>query len=46
LLAAATAWKEHRKRSSDKIDRSAMNKRLLQYAMGERAWLFCEIIDR
>ncbi len=44
LLAAATAWREHRKRSPDKIDRSAMNKRLRQYAVGDRAWLFCEII--
>jgi hypothetical protein len=46
LLAAVTAWKEHRKHSPDKIDRSAMNKRLRQYAIGDRAWLFCEIIGR
>lgn len=44
LLAAVTAWKEHRKLSPDKIDRDAMNKRLRQYAMGDREWLFCEII--
>lgn len=44
LLAAVTAWEEHRKRSPDKIDRSAINKRLRQYACGDRKWLFCEII--
>ena len=44
LLAAVTAWEEHRKRSPDKIGRSAINKRLRQYASGDRKWLFCEII--
>ena len=44
LLAAVTAWKEHRKRCPDKIDRRGINKRLRQYAMGDRKWLFCEII--
>ena len=44
LLAAATAWKEHQKRYPDKMDRSTVNKRLRQYATGDREWLFCEII--
>ena len=43
-MAAVTAWKEHRKRGPDKIDRSAMNRRLRQYARGDREWLFCETI--
>lgn len=44
LLTAATAWKEHQKRSPDKMDRSTVNKRLRQYAVGDREWLFCEMI--
>lgn len=44
LLAAVTAWKEHRKRSPDKMDRGVVNERLRQYASGDRKWLFCEII--
>ena len=44
LLAAATAWKDHRKRAPDQLDRRAINQRLRQYATGDRRWLFCDII--
>lgn len=44
LLGALARVKAHRAARPDRIDRKAMNRRLLQYARGEREELFCEII--
>ena len=44
LLAAVGLVKEYSRRRPDRLDRNAVNKRLRQYARGDREWLFCEII--
>jgi hypothetical protein len=44
LLGALERVKAHQAACPDRIDRSAMNQRLRQYACGERDELFCDII--
>jgi hypothetical protein len=44
LLIALERVKAHRAARPDRMDRRAMNRRLGQYARGEREELFCEII--
>ncbi len=44
LLGALERVKAHRAARPDRIDRKAINRRLRQYARGEREELFCEII--
>ncbi len=44
LLAALERVKAHRAARPDRIDRGAINRRLRQYARGDRDWLFCDTI--
>jgi hypothetical protein len=44
LRAAHDRVKAHRARRADRIDRREINRRLRQYARGDRTWLFCETI--
>jgi hypothetical protein len=44
LSAALERVNAHRARRPDWLDRRAINRRLQQYARGERAWLFCDTI--
>jgi hypothetical protein len=44
LLGALKRVRAHRDACPDRIDRSAVNQRLRQYAGGERDELFCDII--
>ena len=44
LSAAIERVQAHRALRPDRLDRRAINRRLQQYARGERAWLFCETI--
>jgi hypothetical protein len=44
LRVALERVKAHRAARPDRIDRTAMNQRLQQYARGERDELFCDII--
>jgi hypothetical protein len=44
LRVALERVKAHRAACPDRIDRSSLNRRLSQYARGERAELFCDII--
>jgi hypothetical protein len=44
LSAAIERVNAHRALRPDRLDRRAINRRLQQYARGERAWLFCDTI--
>ncbi len=44
LLAALERVKAHRAARPDRIVRGAINRRLRQYARGDRDWLFCDTI--
>ena len=44
LRVALDRVKAHRARRPDRIDRREINRRLRQYARGDREWLFCETI--
>jgi hypothetical protein len=45
LSAAIERVEAHRAQRPDRLDRRAINRRLQQYARGERAWLFCDTIE-
>jgi hypothetical protein len=45
LSAALERVNAHRALRPDRLDRRAINRRLQQYARGERAWLFCDAIE-
>jgi hypothetical protein len=44
LSVALERVKAHRELRPDRLDRRAINRRLQQYARGERDWLFCDTI--
>ena len=44
LSAALERVEAHRALRPDRLDRRAINRRLHQYARGERAWLFCDTV--
>lgn len=44
LSVALERVKAHRELRPDRVDRRAINRRLQQYARGERGWLFCDTI--
>ena len=44
LRAALERVKAHQALRPDRLDRRAINRRLQQYARGERAWLFCDTV--
>ena len=44
LIAAVERVKAHSDLRPDRIDRRAINRRLQQYARGDREWLFCDRI--
>jgi hypothetical protein len=44
LRAALERVKAHQALRHDRLDRRAINRRLQQYARGERAWLFCDTV--
>jgi Plasmid pRiA4b ORF-3-like protein len=44
LLAALERVKAHRATRPDRLDRGTVNRRLRQYASGDRDWLFCDTI--
>jgi hypothetical protein len=44
LMAAVERVKAHSNLRPDRIDRREINRRLQQYARGDREWLFCDRI--
>src|SRR5215470_4442894 len=44
LRAALERVKAHQALRPDRLDRRAINRRIQQYARGERAWLFCDTV--